>query len=67
MLLVYLNKAFSLQLTLVVLGCILVVSIMRPYIFLAATPLALIFIVMRKYFLRTGQQLKQMETEGRKS
>ncbi|XP_066541227.1 cystic fibrosis transmembrane conductance regulator isoform X2 [Hoplias malabaricus] len=53
------------QLTLVVTGCILVVSIMRPYIFLAATPLALIFIVMRKYFLRTGQQLKQMETEAR--
>ncbi|KAI5098210.1 cystic fibrosis transmembrane conductance regulator, partial [Silurus meridionalis] len=53
------------QLTLVVLGCILVVSIMRPYIFLAATPLALVFIVMRKYFLRTGQQLKQMETEAR--
>ncbi|XP_062860684.1 cystic fibrosis transmembrane conductance regulator [Trichomycterus rosablanca] len=53
------------QLTLVVVGCILVVSIMRPYIFLAATPLALIFIVMRKYFLRTGQQLKQMETEAR--
>ncbi|KAF5907627.1 cystic fibrosis transmembrane conductance regulator, partial [Clarias magur] len=53
------------QLTLVVMGCILVVSIMRPYIFLAATPLALVFIVMRKYFLRTGQQLKQMETEAR--
>lgn len=56
----------SIQLTLVVLGCILVVSIMRPYIFLAATPLAIVFIVMRKYFLRTGQQLKQMETEGEK-
>ncbi|XP_076848324.1 cystic fibrosis transmembrane conductance regulator [Brachyhypopomus gauderio] len=53
------------QLTLVVVGCILVVSIMRPYIFLAATPLALIFVVLRKYFLRTGQQLKQMETEAR--
>ncbi len=46
-------------------GCILVVSIVRPYIFLAATPLAIIFIVMRKYFLRTGQQLKQLETEGK--
>ncbi|KAK1784907.1 hypothetical protein P4O66_018335, partial [Electrophorus voltai] len=53
------------QLTLVVVGCILVVSIMRPYIFLAATPLAIIFVVLRKYFLRTGQQLKQMETEAR--
>lgn len=41
------------------------VSIVRPYIFLAATPLAIIFIVMRKYFLRTGQQLKQLETEGK--
>uniref|UniRef100_A0A8C2AG77 Cystic fibrosis transmembrane conductance regulator n=1 Tax=Cyprinus carpio TaxID=7962 RepID=A0A8C2AG77_CYPCA len=53
------------QLTVVVVGCILVVSIVRPYIFLAATPLAIIFIVMRKYFLRTGQQLKQLETEAR--
>ncbi|XP_026099245.1 cystic fibrosis transmembrane conductance regulator-like [Carassius auratus] len=53
------------QLTVVVVGCILVVSIVRPYIFLAATPLAVIFIVMRKYFLRTGQQLKQLETEAR--
>ncbi|XP_030628604.1 cystic fibrosis transmembrane conductance regulator [Chanos chanos] len=53
------------QLCLVVVGCILVVSIMRPYIFLAATPLAIIFVVMRKYFLRTGQQLKQLETEAR--
>uniref|UniRef100_A0A8C1R2E0 Cystic fibrosis transmembrane conductance regulator n=1 Tax=Cyprinus carpio TaxID=7962 RepID=A0A8C1R2E0_CYPCA len=53
------------QLTVVVVGCILVVSIVRPYIFLAATPLVIIFIVMRKYFLRTGQQLKQLETEAR--
>ncbi|XP_073707112.1 cystic fibrosis transmembrane conductance regulator [Garra rufa] len=53
------------QLTVVVVGCILVVSIVRPYIFLIATPLAIIFIVMRKYFLRTGQQLKQLETEAR--
>uniref|UniRef100_A0A673KK32 Cystic fibrosis transmembrane conductance regulator n=1 Tax=Sinocyclocheilus rhinocerous TaxID=307959 RepID=A0A673KK32_9TELE len=52
-------------LTVVVVGCILVVSIVRPYIFLAATPLVIIFIVMRKYFLRTGQQLKQLETEAR--
>lgn len=56
---------FFQQLTLVVVGCILVVSIVRPYIFLAATPLAIIFIVLRKYFLRTGQQLKQLETEGK--
>ncbi|TRY66382.1 hypothetical protein DNTS_003350 [Danionella cerebrum] len=53
------------QLTVVVVGCILVVSIVRPYIFLVATPLAFVFIVMRKYFLRTGQQLKQLETEGK--
>ncbi|RXN18226.1 cystic fibrosis transmembrane conductance regulator [Labeo rohita] len=53
------------QLTVVVVGCVLVVSIVRPYIFLVATPLAIIFIVMRKYFLRTGQQLKQLETEAR--
>uniref|UniRef100_A0A674ECJ4 Cystic fibrosis transmembrane conductance regulator n=1 Tax=Salmo trutta TaxID=8032 RepID=A0A674ECJ4_SALTR len=53
------------QLTLIVLGAIFTVSIMRPYIFIAAIPLAVIFLVLRKYFLRTGQQLKQLEAEAR--
>ncbi|CAG5957632.1 cystic fibrosis transmembrane conductance regulator [Menidia menidia] len=53
------------QLTLLVIGCIFTVSIMRPYIFIAAIPLAVIFVVIRKYFLRTGQQLKQLEAEAR--
>uniref|UniRef100_A0A8C6L3P9 Cystic fibrosis transmembrane conductance regulator n=2 Tax=Nothobranchius TaxID=28779 RepID=A0A8C6L3P9_NOTFU len=53
------------QLTLLVVGCIFTVSIMRPYIFIAAIPLAVIFVVIRKYFLRTGQQLKQLEAEAR--
>lgn len=37
---------------------------MRPYIFIAAIPLAIIFVILRKYFLRTGQQLKLLEAEG---
>ncbi|KAM3869815.1 cystic fibrosis transmembrane conductance regulator [Diretmus argenteus] len=53
------------QLTLIVLGAIFTVSIMRPYIFIAAIPLAVIFVALRKYFLRTGQQLKQLEAEAR--
>ncbi|CAB1313480.1 unnamed protein product, partial [Coregonus sp. 'balchen'] len=53
------------QLSLIVLGAIFTVSIMRPYIFIAAIPLAVIFMVLRKYFLRTGQQLKQLEAEAR--
>ncbi|XP_036373688.1 cystic fibrosis transmembrane conductance regulator-like [Megalops cyprinoides] len=53
------------QLTLIVLGAIFVVSIMRPYIFLAAIPLSVTFVILRKYFLRTGQQLKQLESEAR--
>ncbi|XP_004086270.1 cystic fibrosis transmembrane conductance regulator [Oryzias latipes] len=53
------------QLTLLVIGCIFTVSIMRPYIFIAAIPLAVIFVVLRKYYLRTGQQLKQLEAEAR--
>uniref|UniRef100_A0A3B5LW46 Cystic fibrosis transmembrane conductance regulator n=1 Tax=Xiphophorus couchianus TaxID=32473 RepID=A0A3B5LW46_9TELE len=53
------------QLTLLVIGCIFTVSIMRPYIFISAIPLAVIFVVIRKYFLRTGQQLKQLEAEAR--
>ncbi|XP_066561240.1 cystic fibrosis transmembrane conductance regulator [Amia ocellicauda] len=53
------------QLTLILLGAIFVVSVIRPYIFLAALPLAVIFVLLRKYFLRTGQQLKQLEAEAR--
>uniref|UniRef100_A0A3P8X0T2 Cystic fibrosis transmembrane conductance regulator n=1 Tax=Cynoglossus semilaevis TaxID=244447 RepID=A0A3P8X0T2_CYNSE len=53
------------QLSLIVLGAIFTVSIMRPYIFIAAIPLAVIFVVLRKYFLRTGQQLKLLEAEAR--
>ncbi|XP_036375803.1 cystic fibrosis transmembrane conductance regulator-like [Megalops cyprinoides] len=53
------------QLTLIVLGAIFVVSIMRPYIFIAAIPLTVIFVLLRKYFLRTAQQLKQLEAEAR--
>lgn len=52
------------QLTLIVTGAIFTVSIMRPYIFIAAIPLAIIFVILRKYFLRTGQQLKLLEAEG---
>uniref|UniRef100_A0A3B4UVS9 Cystic fibrosis transmembrane conductance regulator n=1 Tax=Seriola dumerili TaxID=41447 RepID=A0A3B4UVS9_SERDU len=53
------------QLTLIVSGAIFTVSIMRPYIFIAAIPLAVIFVILRKYFLRTGQQLKLLEAEAR--
>lgn len=53
------------QLTLIVTGAIFTVSIMRPYIFIAAIPLAVIFVILRKYFLRTGQQLKLLEAEAR--
>uniref|UniRef100_A0A665UID0 Cystic fibrosis transmembrane conductance regulator n=1 Tax=Echeneis naucrates TaxID=173247 RepID=A0A665UID0_ECHNA len=53
------------QLTLIVTGAIFTVSIIRPYIFIAAIPLALIFVILRKYFLRTGQQLKLLEAEAR--
>ncbi|KAM9816177.1 cystic fibrosis transmembrane conductance regulator [Syngnathus typhle] len=53
------------QLSLIVLGAIFTVSIIRPYIFIAAIPLAVIFVILRKYFLRTGQQLKLLEAEAR--
>uniref|UniRef100_A0A8D0CZT1 Cystic fibrosis transmembrane conductance regulator n=1 Tax=Sander lucioperca TaxID=283035 RepID=A0A8D0CZT1_SANLU len=53
------------QLTVIVTGAIFTVSIIRPYIFIAAIPLAVIFVILRKYFLRTGQQLKLLEAEAR--
>uniref|UniRef100_A0AAQ4Q8H7 Cystic fibrosis transmembrane conductance regulator n=1 Tax=Gasterosteus aculeatus aculeatus TaxID=481459 RepID=A0AAQ4Q8H7_GASAC len=59
------NHLLSHQLTLIVTGAIFTVSIIRPYIFIAAIPLAVIFVILRKYFLRTGQQLKLLEAEAR--
>uniref|UniRef100_A0A3Q0T672 Cystic fibrosis transmembrane conductance regulator n=1 Tax=Amphilophus citrinellus TaxID=61819 RepID=A0A3Q0T672_AMPCI len=53
------------QVSLIVAGAIFTVSIMRPYIFIAALPLAFIYVLLRKYFLRTGQQLKVLEAEAR--
>lgn len=53
------------QLTLIVTGAIFTVSIIKPYIFIAAIPLGVIFVILRKYFLRTGQQLKLLEAEGK--
>ncbi|KAG2459835.1 CFTR regulator, partial [Polypterus senegalus] len=53
------------QLTIIVLGAILVVASLKPYIFLAATPVIIAFVILRSYFLRTSQQLKQLESEAR--
>ncbi|XP_041110604.1 cystic fibrosis transmembrane conductance regulator-like isoform X2 [Polyodon spathula] len=52
------------QLVLIVMGAMLVVSVMEPYVFLAAIPVIVAFVMLRAYFLRTSQQLKQLESEG---
>ncbi|XP_059834268.1 cystic fibrosis transmembrane conductance regulator isoform X1 [Hypanus sabinus] len=53
------------QLILIVVGAISVVSVLQPYILLAVVPVTVIFITLRAYFLRTSQQLKQLESEAR--
>uniref|UniRef100_A0A670YSF0 Cystic fibrosis transmembrane conductance regulator n=1 Tax=Pseudonaja textilis TaxID=8673 RepID=A0A670YSF0_PSETE len=53
------------QLMLIVIGAIVVVSFMKPYIFLASVPVIGAFIMLRAYFLHTSQQLKQLESEAR--
>ncbi|XP_077194544.1 cystic fibrosis transmembrane conductance regulator [Paroedura picta] len=53
------------QLVLIVVGAIVVVSIIEPYIFLASVPVIGAFIMLRAYFLHTSQQLKQLESEAR--
>ncbi|CAO2602724.1 Cystic fibrosis transmembrane conductance regulator, partial [Lemmus lemmus] len=53
------------QLLFIVIGVIIVVSILKPYIFLATVPGLVAFILLRAYFLHTSQQLKQLESEGR--
>ncbi|XP_012875370.1 PREDICTED: cystic fibrosis transmembrane conductance regulator [Dipodomys ordii] len=53
------------QLLLIVIGAVAVVSILQPYIFLASVPVIAAFVLLRAYFLRTSQQLKQLESEGR--
>uniref|UniRef100_A0A452QV40 Cystic fibrosis transmembrane conductance regulator n=1 Tax=Ursus americanus TaxID=9643 RepID=A0A452QV40_URSAM len=53
------------QLLLIVIGAVVVVSALQPYIFLATVPVIAAFITLRAYFLHTSQQLKQLESEGR--
>ncbi|KAM5255990.1 cystic fibrosis transmembrane conductance regulator [Ctenodactylus gundi] len=53
------------QLLLIVIGAVTVVSVLKPYIFLATVPVIAAFIMLRGYFLHTSQQLKQLESEGR--
>ncbi|XP_056655560.1 cystic fibrosis transmembrane conductance regulator [Monodelphis domestica] len=53
------------QLILIVFGALIVVSAIRPYIFLATMPVIAAFIMLRAYFLQTSQQLKQLESEAR--
>lgn len=62
----FLTNVFSsiLQLVLIVIGAVVVVSILKPYIFLAAVPVIIAFVILRAYFLQTSQQLKQLESEG---
>ncbi|ETE70047.1 Cystic fibrosis transmembrane conductance regulator, partial [Ophiophagus hannah] len=52
------------QLMLIVIGAIVVVSFIQPYIFLASVPVIGAFVMLRAYFLHTSQQLKQLESEG---
>lgn len=52
------------QLLFIVVGAIIVVSALQPYIFLATVPGLAAFILLRAYFLHTSQQLKQLESEG---
>nr|Q07E42.1 RecName: Full=Cystic fibrosis transmembrane conductance regulator; Short=CFTR; AltName: Full=ATP-binding cassette sub-family C member 7; AltName: Full=Channel conductance-controlling ATPase; AltName: Full=cAMP-dependent chloride channel [Dasypus novemcinctus]ABI93634.1 cystic fibrosis transmembrane conductance regulator, ATP-binding cassette (sub-family C, member 7) [Dasypus novemcinctus] len=53
------------QLLLIVIGAVAVVSILKPYIFLATVPVIVAFVLLRAYFLHTSQQLKQLESEAR--
>ncbi|KAH0616581.1 hypothetical protein JD844_027795 [Phrynosoma platyrhinos] len=53
------------QLIFIVIGAILVVSAVEPYIFLASVPVIAAFVMLRSYFLHTSQQLKQLESEAR--
>ncbi|ELV13640.1 Cystic fibrosis transmembrane conductance regulator [Tupaia chinensis] len=52
------------ELLLIVIGTITVVSVLKPYIFLATVPVIVAFVALRAYFLHTSQQLKQLESEG---
>ncbi|MEJ1280887.1 cystic fibrosis transmembrane conductance regulator [Cricetulus griseus] len=54
----------DLKLLFIVIGAIIVVSVLQPYIFLATVPGLVVFILLRAYFLHTSQQLKQLESEG---
>ncbi|KAH9505171.1 Multidrug resistance-associated protein 4 [Bulinus truncatus] len=49
------------QCALLIAGIILVAGIVNPYVFIPTVPLAICFVMVRKYYLQTSRSIKRLE------
>ncbi|XP_059156862.1 ATP-binding cassette sub-family C member 4-like isoform X7 [Physella acuta] len=49
------------QCALLILGIVLVAGIVNPYVFIPTVPLAILFVIVRKYYLQTSRSIKRLE------
>ncbi|XP_055867950.1 ATP-binding cassette sub-family C member 4-like isoform X5 [Biomphalaria glabrata] len=49
------------QCALLILGIVLVAGIVNPYVFIPTVPLAICFVLVRKYYLQTSRSIKRLE------
>ena len=53
------------QCFLLILGIILVAGVINPWVFIPTLPLAIVFLLVRRYFLRTSRDIKRLEATSR--
>lgn len=53
------------QLVFFLLAIILLVSIINPWIFLLTVPMAVVFYFFRRYYMKTGREVKRLEGTAR--
>ena len=49
------------QCTLLILGIVLVAGVVNPWVFIPTVPLGVLFVIIRKYYLKTSRSIKRLE------
>ncbi|CAL1541619.1 unnamed protein product [Lymnaea stagnalis] len=49
------------QCALLIIGIVLVAGVVNPYVFIPTVPLAILFVIVRKYYLQTSRSIKRLE------
>ncbi|GFN98107.1 multidrug resistance-associated protein 4 [Plakobranchus ocellatus] len=53
------------QCALLILGIVLVAGVVNPWVFIPTFPLAVLFVLVRKYYLQTSRSIKRLEGTSR--